>query len=143
MRSSLNCLSFARWKYNSPPFTYSVTKHSRSTVVKEYLWKQKIIYVNVQHVNLHECVGDVLFQFQSNQQKLFITYLRVRRNGWFVFCKTRFSVIVWVTSSFFIITSFLRIFIAYKWFVAFSLHKMTLPNVPFPKTLRNSKFSKV
>ena len=48
-----------------------------------------------------------------------------------------------LTSSFLMMTSFLRIFIAYSWLVAFSRHKMTLPKVPLPSTLRNSKFSKV
>ena len=56
---------------------------------------------------------------------------------------TLFSVIVCSTSSFLIITSFFKIFMAYSWLVAFSRHKITLPKVPLPKTLRNSKFSNV
>lgn len=41
-----------------------------------------------------------------------------------------------------IITAFLRILMAYSWLVAFSLHMMTLPKVPLPRTFRKSKSSR-
>ncbi len=50
---------------------------------------------------------------------------------------------VCATSSFLMMTSFLRILMAYKWLVAFSRHRITLPKVPLPRTLMNSKFSNV
>lgn len=65
------------------------------------------------------------------------------RNGWFVFCRTRFSAIVCLTSSFWIITSFFRILMAKSFPVVFSRQRITLPNVPFPSTFKNSKFSRV
>ena len=68
---------------------------------------------------------------------------RTIRNGWFVVRSTLFSVSVCATSSLRIITSFRNILIAYKWPVAFSLQRITFPNVPFPRTFKNSKFSSV
>lgn len=65
------------------------------------------------------------------------------KNGCLVVCKTLFSVKVWATSSFCIITAFFRILIAYRWFVAFSLQRITLPNVPFPSIFKNWKSSKL
>lgn len=65
------------------------------------------------------------------------------KKGWFVVLRTLFSVNVCATSSFWMITSFFKIFIAYSFAVAFSRHRITLPNVPLPNTLRNSKFSSV
>ena len=45
--------------------------------------------------------------------------------------------------TFCIITAFFRILIAYRWLVAFSLHKITLPNVPLPSIFKNWKSSKL
>lgn len=39
-------------------------------------------------------------------------------------------------------TCFFKILMAYRWLVVFSLHRITLPKVPFPRTFRNSKSSK-
>ena len=47
------------------------------------------------------------------------------RKGWFVICKTRFSVSVWAISSLATITSFLRIFMAMISPVSLSLHMTT------------------
>lgn len=44
--------------------------------------------------------------------------------------------------TFAIITSFFKIFIAYKNPVRFSRPRTTFPNVPLPNTFKNSKFSK-
>lgn len=65
------------------------------------------------------------------------------RNGWLVLLSTLFSVWVCATSSFCMMTSFFNILMAYSLEVAFSLQRMTFPNVPFPRTLRNSKLSRV
>lgn len=70
------------------------------------------------------------------------TQLTVRK-GCFVFLSTWFSVLVWATSSFWMMRFFLRIFMAYSFPVPFSRDSTTLPNVPFPNTFTNSNFSKV
>ena len=49
-------------------------------------------------------------------------------------CKTLLSANVCATSSRRMMTSFFRIFIAYKYLVAFSRQRTTLPKVPFPRT---------
>lgn len=54
----------------------------------------------------------------------------------------RIPVYVWAISSFATMTSFFKILIAYRRSVLFSLHKMTFPNVPFPRTFKNSKCSR-
>lgn len=83
------------------------------------------------------------WEYTGSSSFFWIWVLLTIRKGWFVVLSTRFSVKMWATSSFCIIASFFSILIAYRCAVAFSLHKITLPNVPLPKTFKNSKFSNV
>lgn len=85
-------------------------------------------------------VNKTVFGNKKIQNFLFLLTIM---NGCFVDRSTRFSVSVCSTSSFCMTTSFFSILMAYKVSVDFSRHKITLPNVPLPKTFKNSKFSSV
>ena len=103
----------------SPPMTYSVTRHSRSTVVNEYLSLSKKGWF---------VIWKKLVRFNCAAWKC--------NTGCTIWCtcKTRLSARVCCTSSRLMMTSFLRIFMAYRYLVAFSLHRTTLPKVPLPRT---------
>lgn len=103
-----------------------MTKQSLSFVRKEYLsdWEKK------------EC-----YKYLMTIKKWLYTH--TIKKGWFVFLKTRFSAMVCSISLFCMTSSFLKIFIANNFAVDFSRHKITLPYEPLPRTLINSKFSRV
>ncbi len=85
----------------------------------------------------------LFFRILPTPGNMYLSILLTIRKGWLVVLKTLLSVKVWATSSFWMITSFFNILIAYKWPDAFSRQRITLPNVPLPSTFKNSKFSNV